>query len=60
MELKLKIFENIHFALFQIDGNEISTYSSWVKFVEENNKVLFYNEAGNVLGFVKNAKVEIC
>lgn len=58
MELKLKIFENIHFASFQIDGNEISTYSSWTKYEEKDGKVLFYNDAGNCQGFVKNAIIE--
>jgi hypothetical protein len=59
MEMKLKIFENIHFASFQIDGNEIATCSSWDKYEIRNEKVLFYNKAGNVQGFFKNANVEI-
>jgi hypothetical protein len=59
MELILKIFENIHFASFQIDGNEISTQSSWARYEIRNEKVLFINADGNCQGFVKNAKVEL-
>lgn len=57
--MKLKIFANINFASVQIDGNEISTYSSWDKYEIKNEKVIFFNADGNCQGFIKNATVEV-
>jgi|GEM_PF-6497321 len=58
MEAIIKIFENIHFASYNIEDREIATQSSWVKYEEKNGKILFFNDAGNCQGFFRNAKIE--